>query len=202
MYGRPPFPSEGLYDGQHEHDACGVAFVATLTGEPSHDIVAKALTALRNLEHRGASGAEPDSGDGAGILIQIPDAYYRKVCEFDLPAKHSYAAGIAFLPADADDAAKAIARIEELAAEEKLTVLGWRDVPTDPELLGATARSVMPTFKQRFVTAGEGRVLGLALERMVFRLRKRAEKDFSLAAFLGRLRALYDGLLAPHAAAA
>src|SRR6266540_7467953 len=182
MPGRPAllsgnYPREGLYDGQHEHDACGVAFVATLTGEPSHDIVAKALTALRNLEHRGASGAEPDSGDGAGILIQIPDAYYRKVCEFELPVQRSYAAGIAFLPADPDDAAKATARIEELAAEENLTVLGWRDVPTTPDLLGATARSVMPTFKQLFVTAKAGRVLGLALERMVFRLRKRAEKE-------------------------
>ena len=177
MFGRPPFPSEGLYDGQHEHDACGVAFVATLTGEPSHDIVAKALTALRNLEHRGASGAEPDSGDGAGILIQIPDAFYRKVCEFELPVQRGYATGIAFLPAEADDAAKAIARIEELAAEENLEVLGWRDVPTDPDLLGATARSVMPTFKQLFVAAKAGRVLGLALERMAFRLRKRAEKE-------------------------
>ncbi|GAA0616632.1 glutamate synthase large subunit [Kribbella sandramycini] len=177
MFGRAPFPREGLYDGKHEHDACGVAFVATLTGEPSHDIVAKALTALRNLEHRGASGAEPDSGDGAGILIQVPDAYYRKVCDFELPVPRSYAVGIAFLPAQADDAAKAIARIEEIAAEEKLTVLGWRDVPTTPELLGNTARSVMPTFKQLFVTATAGRVLGLALERMAFRLRKRAEKE-------------------------
>ncbi|TDO50042.1 glutamate synthase (NADPH/NADH) large chain [Kribbella sp. VKM Ac-2527] len=182
MYGRPPFsighrPSEGLYDGQHEHDACGVAFVATLTGEPSHDIVAKALTALRNLEHRGASGAEPDSGDGAGILIQVPDAYYRKVCDFELPVQRGYATGIAFLPQDADDAAKAVARIEELADEENLTVLGWRDMPTDDSMLGATARSVMPEFRQLFVAAKAGRVLGLGLERMAFRLRKRAEKE-------------------------
>ncbi|HEU4947961.1 MAG TPA: glutamate synthase large subunit [Kribbella sp.] len=177
MYGRPPFPSEGLYDGQHEHDACGVAFVATLTGEPSHDIVAKALTALRNLEHRGASGAEPDSGDGAGILLQIPDAYFRKVCDFELPLQRGYAAGIAFLPQDPDDAAKAVARIEELADEENLRVLGWRDMPVDPQLLGATARSVMPVFRQLFVTAKAGRVLGLALERMAFRLRKRAERE-------------------------
>ncbi|GAA1652815.1 glutamate synthase large subunit [Kribbella alba] len=182
MYGRAPLsnqqrPSEGLYDGRHEHDACGVAFVATLTGEPSHDIVAKALTALRNLEHRGASGAEPDSGDGAGILLQVPDAYYRKVCDFELPVQRNYATGIAFLPQEADDAAKAVARIEELAAEENLTVLGWRDVPTDPELLGSTARSVMPVFRQLFVTATAGRVLGLALERMAFRLRKRAERE-------------------------
>ncbi|GAA1514065.1 glutamate synthase large subunit [Kribbella lupini] len=177
MFGRPPFPSEGLYDGKHEHDACGVAFVATLTGEPSHDIVAKALTALRNLEHRGASGAEPDSGDGAGILIQVPDAYYRKVCDFELPVARAYATGIAFLPQDPDDAAKAVARIEELADEENLTVLGWRDVPTTPDLLGATARSVMPVFRQLFVASKAGRVLGLALERMAFRLRKRAERE-------------------------
>ncbi|GAB2586470.1 glutamate synthase large subunit [Kribbella endophytica] len=182
MFGRPPFvgeqsPSEGLYDGKHEHDACGVAFVATLTGEPSHDIVAKALTALRNLEHRGASGAEPDSGDGAGILIQVPDAYYRKVCDFDLPVARAYATGIAFLPQDPDDAAKAVARIEELADEENLIVLGWRDVPTTPDLLGSTARSVMPVFRQLFVASKAGRVLGLALERMAFRLRKRAERE-------------------------
>ena len=79
-------PPQGLYDGRHEHDACGVAFVATLTGEPSHDIVAKAITALRNLEHRGATGAEPDSGDGAGILLGVPDAFFREVVDFDLPA--------------------------------------------------------------------------------------------------------------------
>ncbi|WP_328994801.1 glutamate synthase large subunit [Kribbella sp. NBC_01245] len=175
MFG--PLPREGLYDGKHEHDACGVAFVATLTGEPSHDIVAKALTALRNLEHRGASGAEPDSGDGAGILLQIPDAYFRKVCDFELPAQRSYAAGMAFLPQDPEDAAKAVARIEQLANEENLKVVGWRDVPITPELLGSTARSVMPQFRQLFVTAASGRVLGTALERMAFRLRKRIERE-------------------------
>ncbi|MFC0625192.1 glutamate synthase large subunit [Kribbella deserti] len=175
MFG--PLPREGLYDGKHEHDACGVAFVATLTGEPSHDIVAKALTALRNLEHRGASGAEPDSGDGAGILLQIPDKFFRKVCDFELPVARAYAAGMAFLPQDAEDAAKAVARIEELAAEEDLRVVGWREVPTTPELLGSTARSVMPQFRQLFVTAATGRVLGIALERMAFRLRKRIERE-------------------------
>ncbi len=177
MFGRPPVPREGLYDGQHEHDACGVALVATLTGKPSHDIVAKALTALRNLDHRGASGAEPDSGDGAGILLQIPDAYYRRVCQFGLPAPRRYAAGIGFLPQDADDAAKVTEQIEDLAAEENLVVVGWRDVPHAPEILGATARSVMPRFRQLFVAARTGRVLGLALERMTFRLRKRIERE-------------------------
>src|SRR3954469_21983771 len=103
MNGRPPFPSEGLYDGRHEHDACGVAFVATLSGEPSHDIVAKALTALRNLEHRGASGAESDSGAGAGILMQVPAAFFRAACDLELPTPGGYAAGMALILGDAAD---------------------------------------------------------------------------------------------------
>jgi glutamate synthase (NADPH/NADH) large chain len=170
-------PPQGLYDPRHEHDACGVAFVATLTGEPSHDIVAKALTALRNLDHRGAAGAEPNSGDGAGILMQVPDAFLRAVVDFELPPVGSYAVGTAFLPADAERATKARARIEELATEEGLAVLGWRDVPTSPDVLGATARSVMPTFSQLFVAGAGARVAGMALERQAFCLRKRAEKE-------------------------
>ncbi|MBK5217435.1 MAG: hypothetical protein JJE02_07615, partial [Propionibacteriales bacterium] len=101
-----------MYDPQFEHDACGVAYVATLTGVASHDIVAKSLTALRNLDHRGAVGSEPDSGDGAGILMQIPDAFLRDVVDFDLPIAGAYAAGIAFLPADAEQVAKARRQIE------------------------------------------------------------------------------------------
>src|SRR3954470_16723187 len=135
----PPQPPQGLYDGLHEHDACGVAFVATLTGVASHDIVMKAITALRNLEHRGATGAEPDSGDGAGILLQVPDAFFRDVVGFELPPMHSYAVGTAFLPGDEGQIAKSRRRIEEIAAEEGLDVLGWRDVPVDPSTLGATA---------------------------------------------------------------
>ena len=101
----PDMPrSAGLYDASREHDACGVAFLATLTGIPSHAIVADALTALRNLEHRGASGSEPDSGDGAGILIQVPDDFLRAVVDFDLPPAGHYAVGIAFLETDAEAA--------------------------------------------------------------------------------------------------
>ncbi|GAA1475830.1 glutamate synthase large subunit [Nocardioides aestuarii] len=173
-------PPQGLYDPRQEHDACGVAFVATLTGEPSHDIVAKALTALRNLDHRGAAGAEPNSGDGAGILMQVPDTFLRQVAQdtgVELPPLGSYAVGTAFLPADDEGAAKARARIEQLAAEEGLAVLGWRDVPTSPDVLGATARSVMPTFSQLFVAGSGARVSGMALERQAFCLRKRAEKE-------------------------
>ncbi|WP_249423727.1 glutamate synthase large subunit [Nocardioides coralli] len=178
----PAFPppaqsAQGLYDPRFEHDACGVAFVATLTGEPSHDIVAKALTALRNLDHRGAAGAEPNSGDGAGLLMQVPDAFLREVVEVDLPPVGSYAVGTAFLPGDAENVAKNRRLIEELAAEENLAVLGWRDVPVNPDVLGATARSVMPTFSQLFVAGAGARVAGMALERQAFCLRKRAEKE-------------------------
>ncbi len=173
-------PPAGLYDPAHEHDACGVAFVATLTGEASHDIVAKALTALRNLDHRGAAGAEANSGDGAGILMQVPDAFLRAVTAeagFELPTQHSYAVGTAFLPGDQEQVAKTRRQIEELADEESLSVLGWRDVPTEPDVLGATARGVMPAFSQLFVAAKGQRVTGMALERMAFCLRRRAERE-------------------------
>lgn len=173
-------PPQGLYDPRHEHDACGVAFVATLTGVASHDIVKKGITALRNLDHRGAAGAEQNTGDGAGILLQVPDAFLRAVTQdagFELPAQHAYAVGTAFLPADVEQAAKAKDRIEEIAAEEGLTVLGWREVPTDPSELGGMALGVLPSFSQLFVAGSGSRVTGMALERLAFCLRKRAEHE-------------------------
>ncbi|MGX1909081.1 glutamate synthase large subunit [Streptomyces phaeochromogenes] len=165
--------AQGMYDPRNEHDACGVGFVATLTGEASHALVEQALTVLRNLEHRGATGSEPDSGDGAGILSQVPDTFFREVAEFELPEAGSYAVGIAFLPEDT--ATEAVSRIETIAADEGLTVLGWREVPTAPELLGATARSTMPLFRQLFVTEGSSQ--GIDLDRRAFVLRKRAERE-------------------------
>src|SRR5690606_21426558 len=152
-------------------------FVATLTGEASHDIVDKALTALRNLEHRGASGAEPDSGDGAGILLQVPDAFLREVVDFELPAPRTYAVGTAFIPGGAEAVAKTRRRTEDLAEEEGLRVLGWRSVPTDSSMLGATAVSVMPAFEQLFVAGAGAPLVGMALERHAFCLRKRAEHE-------------------------
>src|SRR6185437_11179385 len=117
----------GLYDGAHEHDACGVAFVATMRGEPGHDIVELAMTALRNLDHRGAVGAEVDTGDGAGILTQVPDAFLREVVResigVELPPAGRYAVGIAFLPDDDAGAADAQRVVERIAAEESLRVL-------------------------------------------------------------------------------
>ncbi|MGY5532603.1 glutamate synthase large subunit [Streptomyces sp. C-3] len=164
---------QGLYDPRNEHDACGVGFVATLTGEPSHTLVDQALTVLRNLEHRGATGSEPDSGDGAGILTQVPDAFLRETAGFDLPDAGAYAVGIAFLPEAGTE--EAAARIDALAAEEGLTVLGWREVPVAPALLGATARATMPAFRQLFVAAENA--TGIALDRLAFVLRKRAERE-------------------------
>ena len=174
--------AQGLYDPRAEKDSCGVAFVATLTGVPSHAIVAQALQALCNMEHRGASGAEPSTGDGAGILVQIPDAFLRAVVAadpalgFDLPPVGHYAVGLAFLPTDNDAATQGQARIEAIAAEEDLAILGWRDLPTDPEGLGKGALSVMPRFRQLFVT-GTGGQSGIELDRLAFALRKRAERD-------------------------
>jgi glutamate synthase (NADPH/NADH) large chain len=175
------FPTpQGLYDPRFEKDACGVAFVATLTGVASHEIVEQGITALINLDHRGAAGAETNSGDGAGILIQVPDEFLRAAAQeagFVLPAPGTYAVGTAFLPGDAEQVAKSREQIEQIAADEGLEVLGWRAVPVNPESLGATARAVMPTFSQLFVQANGGHVTGMALERLAFCLRKRAEHE-------------------------
>ncbi|WUD78950.1 glutamate synthase large subunit [Streptomyces sp. NBC_00510] len=175
MDGRPA--PQGMYDPRNEHDACGVGFVATLTGEADHALVEQALTVLRNLEHRGATGSEPDSGDGAGILMQVPDAFLRAVAGFELPAAGRYAVGTAFLPVEDEDRRKAVESIERLAAEEGLTVLGWREVPIGPDVLGATARSTMPCFSQLFVSDAEDARSGIDLDRPAFVLRKRAERE-------------------------
>lgn len=172
MDGRPA--PQGMYDPRNERDACGVGFVANLSGEAGHTLVEQALTVLRNLEHRGATGSEPDSGDGAGILSQVPDAFLREVAGFELPEAGAYAVGIAFLPADGTAQAVAVERIEAIAAEEDLTVLGWREVPVTPDLLGNGARATMPAFSQLFVSNGS---TGIELDRKAFVLRKRAERE-------------------------
>jgi glutamate synthase (NADPH) large chain len=185
-----------LYVPEFEHDACGVAMVADLKGRRDHSIVRRALTALLRLEHRGARGAEINTGDGAGILLQIPDAFFRAVVEFDLPEEEgAYAAGLAFLPTDGTD--EVTAEIEAIAAEEGLRVLGWREPPIDPDGadLGPTARSVMPTIRQLFV-AGEAGERDIDLERRTFCLRKRAEH--STAAYFPSLSPrtiVYKGML-------
>ena len=178
----PDFPAaQGLYDPRFEHDACGVSFVANIKGVRSHDLVLTGVGALCNLEHRGASGAEVNTGDGAGLLVQVPDRFLRAVVPFELPAEGSYAVGMAFLPADAHDAEKAAALCERVAEEEGLRVLGWREVPTDTSVLGRTALGVLPAFRQLFLAGRPGTVTGglsgIALDRYAFVVRKRIEHE-------------------------
>ena len=182
----------GLYDSSFEHDACGVAFIADLSGRQSHEVVAKALSALRNLEHRGAEGGDPDTGDGAGILTQVPDEFLRAVAGFPLPRPGAYAVGMAFLAAEQTVVAPGI---DKLARDEGLTVLGWREVPFDAAASGPGARAVQPRLVQLFV-AGAGGETGLVLERMAFCLRKRAEHETGVYfASLSARTLVYKGML-------
>ena len=176
---RYPPGRQGLYDPANEHDACGVAFVVDMHGRASHEMVEKGIAALCHLEHRGASGAEVNTGDGAGILLQVPDRFFRAVVDFELPPVGHYASGIAFLPQDPAQADKAAAAVERIVADEGLEVLGWRSVPVDPSLVGGMAQAVAPTFRQLFVAApaGADRLGGIDLERRVYVLRKRIEHE-------------------------
>jgi glutamate synthase (NADPH/NADH) large chain len=186
---------QGLYDGRYEHDACGVGFVADLSGRRGHDIVTQALTVLRNLDHRGAKGSDPDTGDGAGILTQIPDDLFRAACGFGLPEPGAYAAGMVFLPGGAADRARAMAAVERIAALEGLVVLGWRDVPHDPAHCGRGARAVLPHLAQLFVASPRGE-RGLVLDRRAFCLRKRAEHEEAVYfASLSSATIVYKGML-------
>lgn len=174
---------EGLYHPSNEHDACGVAFVADIYGRQTHDIVEKGIQALVNLDHRGAAGAEKTTGDGAGILIQVPDAYYRAELSKEgviLPPAGTYATGIAFLPQSRMATLDAIRAIEDICAEEGIEILAWRDVPINADGLGQMARQAMPVLRQLFVTAKnyEGRQLSdIDLDRKMFFLRKRCERE-------------------------
>ncbi len=182
----------GLYDPRFEHDACGVGFVADLSGRGGHDVVARALRVLCNLEHRGAQGGDPGTGDGAGILTQIPDEFFRASCGFELPDAGAYAAGMAFFSAERHLVTPVLAR---LAAAEGLTILGWREVPFDITACGDGARAVLPDVLQMFVAGAEGQ-RGLELERMAFCLRKRAEHEAGVYfASLSARTIVYKGML-------
>ncbi|KQR15925.1 glutamate synthase large subunit [Cellulomonas sp. Leaf334] len=192
---RAPLP-QGLYDPAAEHDACGFAFVATLRGTPGRDIVDAGLTALLNLDHRGAVGAEEDSGDGAGILTQIPDAFLRDVVDAELPPAGFYAIGMAFLPVDETEQRLAVTALESIAAEEKLDVLAWREVVVTADLVGPTARASMPVFRQLVVADPSRELSGIDLDRRAYRLRKRAEREHGLYfASLSARTIAYKGML-------
>jgi glutamate synthase (ferredoxin) len=191
---RAPGP-QGLYDPQHERAACGVGFVVHLKGQRAHTIVAQGLELLRNLEHRGACGREANTGDGAGILVQMPDRFLRKVTRLlgiELPAPGRYGAGLVFLPLDPAQRAAVVDLIETIVREEGQTVLGWRDVPTDDRTLGDSARAAAPAFAHLFIGASAGLTGAsltadasadsasasdpLAFERKLYVIRKRVEK--------------------------
>ena len=175
-------PAQGLYDPANEHDNCGVGFVANIKGRKSHSIVKRGIEILCNLTHRGAVGADPLDGDGAGLMIQMPDAYYREVCDFTLPMPGEFGAGMVFLPQDDDYRKACIAVLNKELGEVGCSILGWRDIKTNGSTIGRNARSVEPKVMQIFV--GQGDVESHRFDLMLYLARKRAEnviRDGSLA---------------------
>lgn len=176
-YGLPN--KQGLYDPALEHDACGMGFVVNIKGEKSHDIVADALTVLENLNHRGASGADENTGDGAGILVQIPHDFFKRECEvlgFDLPEKGNYGVGVVFAHKYEDFRKTQMEAFEKITVEEGQKILGWREVPIDKTTIGESAQSVMPRFVQVFIGKSAEITDEMDFERKLYTIRKRAEK--------------------------
>ena len=171
---------QGLYDPQHEHDACGLGFVVHVRGQKSHDIVCQAIQVLLNLEHRGACGSEKDTGDGAGILLQIPHLFFARECErlrIDLPNPDQYGVGTVFLPSDPEGRRQCEQLFEKIVLEEGQRVLGWRTVPVDDATLGPTAKASAPFIRQIFI--GQNAKLfddDLDFERRLYVIRKRVSK--------------------------
>ena len=184
-----PLAAQGLYDPAHEHDACGVGFVVDIKGRRSHAIVRQALQVLINLLHRGACGCEVNTGDGAGIVIQMPDRFLRRECAglgIALPPEGDYGAGLVFLPRDLIEREKVEALVQTLVDEEGQRLLGWRDLPTDDRALGATAVSVEPHFRQVFIGRGAGVTDRAHFERKLYVIRKRLENAVDALDLPGR----------------
>jgi glutamate synthase domain-containing protein 2/glutamate synthase domain-containing protein 1/glutamate synthase domain-containing protein 3 len=175
-----PWQRQGLYDPAFEHDACGVGFVANVRGEKSHDVVERGIRVLENLEHRGACGCDPDSGDGAGLLVQIPDAFLRRELakqKIALPEPGQYAVAMVFVSQDASAAARQAELFEQAVAAEGQRVIGWREVPSHPETIGRLARASAPRVRQLFVAAqGAAASDREAFERKLYVIRRVAEK--------------------------
>ncbi|WP_126426871.1 glutamate synthase large subunit [Brevibacillus marinus] len=195
---------QGLYDPMFEHDACGIGFIANLKGKASHRMVQDGLSILRQMEHRGGQGSDPATGDGAGIMTQIPHDYFRNVCaelNIQLPAAGRYGVGMLFLPQD--DALRAAyeRKLEAIIAAEGQKLLGWRTVPTDDSQLGKTAAASRPFFRQVFIGASSDLQDQLAFERKLYVIRKQMEqaaKDGFYAASLSSRTIVYKGLLTPE----
>src|SRR5437867_9938126 len=174
-------PAQGLYDPRFEHDACGIGFVANISGHKSHDIIVKGIQVLINLTHRGACGCDPETGDGAGVLIQIPHQFFARECSklgFTLPPAGEYGVGMVFLPVEPHPRLLCEGIVERIVREEGLRVLGWRDTPIEGAAIGRVARVSQPYIEQIFV----GRAHGMTedqLERKLYVVRKRAESEIA-----------------------
>ncbi|HUB52705.1 MAG TPA: glutamate synthase large subunit, partial [Terracidiphilus sp.] len=177
---RPGFPSpQGLYHPQNEHDACGMGLVANIRGEKSHEIIRKGLEVLINLTHRGAAGCDPETGDGAGILIQIPHAFFVRDCAqlgINLPDEGAYGVAMCFLPVEKHSRLRCEGVFERIAQEEGCTVLGWRDTPVNGDAIGREARNSQPYIEQLFVRRPEG-LDEEAFERLLYRIRRKTENE-------------------------
>ena len=170
---------QGLYDPAQERDSCGIGFVANIKGQKSHDIIVKGIQVLINLTHRGACGCDPETGDGAGVLIQIPHKFFARECAkrgFTLPAAGEYGVGMTFLPVERHDRLQCEGILERIVTEEGLTVLGWRDTPINGAAIGREARNSQPYIQQIFVSRGKG-MNDDQLERKLYLVRKRAENE-------------------------
>jgi glutamate synthase (ferredoxin) len=181
-------PKQGLYDPQFEHEACGVGFVVNVKGRKSHEIIRQALTVLLNLDHRGACGCEANTGDGAGILMQMPHAFLKKVgaaCGINLPAEGQYGAGVVFLPPEARERKECEQIFGKIVAEEGQHVIGWRDLPTNNSTLGATAKASEPFMRQVFIQRNSKLADDMAFERKLYVIRKRATNEIRRAGFPG-----------------
>ena len=174
-YGALP-PKQGLYDPANEHDACGVGFVAHIKGKQSHEIIQHGLTILERLHHRGAVGADPRAGDGAGLLLQVPDAFFRAVVDFELPAEGEYAVGMLFLPRDDAGRADAQKIVEGYIAFEGQRLIGWRDVPVENAGLGYSVLPTEPVIRQVFIGCNVDCPDQDAFERKLLVIRKQIEK--------------------------
>jgi glutamate synthase (ferredoxin) len=175
-----PPPKQGLYDPQFEHDACGVGFVVDIKGRKSHRILQQAIEILKNLDHRGASGSEVNTGDGAGVLMQMPHAFLKEACKksrIQLPEPGQYACGLVFMPRNPTMRRRLEERFEHIVQSEGLSVLGWRTVPTRNASLGETAKVSEPSIRQVFI--GRSNEIGddLAFERRLYVVRKRGYSE-------------------------
>ena len=176
------FPrQQGLYDARNEHDACGIGFVASVRGEKSHDIVLKGIQVLVNLTHRGACGCDPETGDGAGLLIQIPHRFFARECMnlgFPLPNSGEYGVGMVFLPVEKYQRLQCEGILERITREEGLSVLGWRDTPVNGDAIGRVARHSQPYIEQIFIARAPG-MREAEFERKLYVVRKRAELEIA-----------------------